>query len=106
MKPSEFLAQARDEIEAGWARGTLQDQAGNVCAVGSLRRIAQQNQASTLDGFTEVCAAGNGAATALEMMAKEFGSSSIIGFNDTRRDKQEVLTWFEKTIIGLEERGE
>ncbi len=106
MKASEHLAMARDEIEKGWTRGTLQDLAGNVCAVGAIKRVAETNQPTRLDAFVEVATAGNGAATALEMMANEFGATSIMGFNDSRRDKQEVLTWFEKTIIGLEERGE
>jgi hypothetical protein len=106
MKASEFLAAARDEIEAGWVKGTLQDLAGNVCAVGAIKRVAEQNKPTKLDEFAAVCTAGNGAATALEMLAKEFGSGSIMSFNDTRQDKQDVLNWFDKAIIGLEERGE
>lgn len=106
MKASEFLASARDEIEKGWTRGTLQDLAGNVCAVGAIKRVAEQNKPQRLDDFTAVCEAGNGAATALEMLAQEFGASGIMGFNDTRREKQDVLNWFDKAIIGLEERGE
>lgn len=106
MKASEHLAAARDEIEKGWTKGELQDNAGNVCAVGALKRVAEENQSASLDEFVEVATAGNGAATALAMMAKEFGAQSIMGFNDTRSDKQDVLNWFEKAIIGLEERGE
>lgn len=106
MKASQHLAAARDEIEKGWVQGTLQDQAGNVCAVGALKRVAEQGQKSTLDGFIDTCQAGNGAAAALETMAREFGASSIMGFNDSRASKQDVLDWFDKAIIGLEERGE
>lgn len=106
MKASEYLGKARDQIAKGWARGTLEDGQGNVCAVGSLKRIAEQQQTHGLDGFNAMCQAGNGAATALDMLAKEFGASSIMNFNDNSRDKQEVLNWFDKAIIGLEERGE
>lgn len=106
MKASEHLAAARDEIEKGWTQGTLQDNAGNVCAVGALKRVADQNQPTQLDEFVEVATAGNGAATALSMMAAEFGCATIMGFNDTRQSKQDVLNWFDKAIIGLEERGE
>jgi hypothetical protein len=106
MKASEFLAAARDEIEGGWTQGTLQDLAGNVCAVGAIKRVAEQNKPQKLDDFAAVCEAGNGAATALEMLAQEFGSSSIMSFNDTRRSKDDVLAWFDKAICGLEERGE
>ena len=106
MKASEHLAAARDEIEKGWTRGTLEDQAGNVCAVGAIKRVAEQNQSTQLDQFVEVATAGNGAAVALSMMTKEFGGNgSIMGFNDSH-SRQDVLTWFDKTIIGLEERGE
>lgn len=107
MKASEHLAAARDEIEKGWTQGTLEDQAGNVCAVGALNRVAKEQQTGTLDDFVGLCAAGSGAAKALRMMAQEFGhDGSIMGFNDSRHSKQDVLTWFEKAIIGLEERGE
>ena len=106
MKASQHLAAARDEIEKGWTQGTLQDNAGNVCAVGALKRVADTNQPTQLDEFVEVATAGNGAATALSMMAKEFGAMSIMGFNDTRASKEDVLAWFDKSIAGLEERGE
>jgi hypothetical protein len=108
MKASEYLGMARDQIEKGWARGTLEDGQGNVCAVGSLKRIAeeQRQHVTGLDDFASMCQAGNGAATALDMLAREFGAGSIMSFNDNSREKQNVLNWFDKAIIGLEERGE
>lgn len=105
MKASEHLAAARDEIEKGWTTGTLEDQAGNVCAVGALNRVAKEQQTGKLDDFVGLCNAGTGAAKALRMMAQEFGSGSIMGYNDTHT-KQDVLNWFDKAVCQLEEHGE
>ncbi len=106
MKPSEHLALARDEIERGWTRGTLQDYMGNVCSAMALERIAQQTQPQGLDAFVETCAVGNAAAAALEKVTLELGGKSIVRFNDSATSKLDVLTAFEKAICQLEERGE
>lgn len=107
MRASEYLAAARDEIEAGWTTGTLQDHMSRVCSVGALARVSATMEVNGLDDFTEVCEAGNQAATALEMVVKELGGdgASIIGYNDSH-DKDAVLMAFDKAIASLEERGE
>ena len=109
MKASEFLAMAHDEIDKGWTQGKVQDQAGNVCAVGAMRRVAEQQMGQGLDGFIDVCSAGSAAAGSLAGVAMELTDNRFVGipgFNDTREDKQEVLNWFFKALAQLEERGE
>lgn len=106
MKASEYLAAARNEIENGWVQGTIRNNEG-VCALGAIDNVARQQQPATLDDYTRITQAGSGAAKALEMLAKEFGTTSIPDYNDRMgRTKEDVLNWFDKAIIGLEERGE
>lgn len=105
MKASEHLGAARDEIDKGWTRGTLQDHLGNVCAVGAISRVAAQANPQGLDAFVETCAAGNAAAAALDKVVQELGGNTIMEFNDTST-KEDVLNAFDKAIAQLEERGE
>lgn len=106
MKASEHLAAARDELDKGWVRGTLEDHLGNVCAVGAINRVAQQSKPQGLDAFAETCTAGNAAAAALDKVVQELGGRSIMSYNDHSPSKEDVLNAFDKAIGQLEERGE
>lgn len=113
MKPSELVAQARDELFKGWAKGTLMNGEGSVCAVGALRRATMANvQNGAVGVFKEARQALN--AKAVEMAADVGIDSSywsapltqVETFNDYRgTQKQDMLNLFDKTVIGLEETG-
>lgn len=98
MKPSELLAEARDELYAGWTQGEYVSAVGNVCAIGAVERCAMRNMA-----FAEAGVAQNALnAKALEI----YGVNSVQRANDSMvSGKQDVLDLMDKCIIGLEEVG-
>lgn len=99
MKVSEFLAEARAELDAGWVQGTWQTGNGEVCHEGACDRVAMRH----LDQIPVAAAARKAIdEKALEMFGMPTGRAA----NDTTgRQKQEMLDLYDKTIIGLEERG-
>lgn len=110
MKVSELLADARDELSMGWEKGRLMNaQTGGVCAVGALRRATMNNiQQGSAALFSK-------ARQALNLKSREMRAdigypgdfSSVESFNDwAKTERADVLNMFDKTIIGLEERGE
>jgi hypothetical protein len=110
MKASEILAEARDAIAAGWTQGTVENAHGSVCAVGALRKAMMNHQEATnpknMDEFIVAMEAGSVAGEFLKDLALEFGAHSVINYNDaTGRTHEEVLNWFDKGIIQLEEKG-
>ena len=107
MKPSEFINEAADELEKGWTRNKIEDSLGNVCAVGELQRVAERHMPKTLGEFTAFAAVAQEAGEQLRAKVRELDrhSASITGYNDTRSDKSEVITLFQKAAIGLEEQG-
>lgn len=107
MKVSELVAQARDELFKGWAKGTLSD-GQNVCAVGALRRATMANlQNGAPAVFKEAREALN--LKAGEMSADvgmPFATGAVESFNDFYGTKKEdVLNLFDKATISLEEQG-
>lgn len=100
MKVSEFIGHARDELFKGWTQGAYRTNKGQVCAVGALERVAMQN-------LSEVATAGK-AQEAINAKAKEvYGVHRVQSINDrSTTGQQDMLDLFDKTMIGLEERGE
>lgn len=99
MKVSEFLAQARDELFKGWTKGAYQNTQGQVCAIGAIERVAL----STM----EIEAAAKAQQAINEKALEVYGMDIVQSVNDDRSTtKQDVLDLFDKSIIGLEERGE
>ena len=104
MKTSEFVSQARDEIHmGGWTQGAYRNTEG-VCVIGALDRVAMRNlQNGGIQAHKPAQAA------LLEKAREMFPGTiahSIPGYNDASgRTKQDTLDMFDKTIIGLEERG-
>jgi hypothetical protein len=113
MKPSEVLAQMRDVLETrGWTQKCYTDGLGRRCLLG----------AAAPQGIwtPELCAATSAALTALEDKIVEMypGGAGIRSFysspgdripifNDAPgRTKQEVFDLIDKTLIGLEEKGQ
>lgn len=97
MKASEVLGEARDELYLGWAQGNYVGQAGTVCAIGAIERVALKNMAIAEAGIAE---------NALQEKAREIYNCSVQRFNDNGRTlKEHVLELFDKTINGLEEIG-
>ncbi|OCB09247.1 hypothetical protein A5717_26085 [Mycolicibacterium porcinum] len=100
MKVSEFLTEARAELDAGWVQGTWQNGGGDVCHEGACDRVAMRH----LDQIP-VAAAARAAIDAKAMEIYNEASGRIV--NDMEgRTKQDMLDLYDKTIIGLEERGQ
>ena len=100
MKVSEFLTEARAELDAGWIQGAWQNGNGDVCHEGACDRVAMRH----LDQIPIAAAAR----AAIDAKAMEiYGLASGRSVNDTTgRQKQDMLDLYDKTILGLEERGE
>lgn len=99
MKTSELLGEARDELDKGWAQSAYQTNAGNVCAVGAIERVAMRHQ--------DIRAAARAQAEVNRLAEEIHGASYVQHFNDQLgTTKQDVLNLFDKAISGLEERGE
>lgn len=99
MKVSEFLAQARDELFKGWTKGSYQNEDGQCCAIGAIERVAMNTMAIEEAGKAQ---------EAINAKAREVhGVSQVQHINDSMgTSKQDMLDLFDKTVIGLEERGE
>jgi hypothetical protein len=99
MKVSELLGEARDELYKGWTQGSYVNNAGHVCAVGAIERVAMRHQ--------DIVAAAKAQAEINRLTAEIYGYNMVQSFNDRyNTSKQDVLNLFDKCIIGLEERGE
>lgn len=103
MKASELVAKGRDVLAAGWCQHKYEDDDGNVCAIGALRRVAP-NELGGYQGrgqaYFDACKALN--AKSYEM----FGICDVSLLNDQNMTtKQDMLDIFDKTIAGLEEKG-
>jgi hypothetical protein len=98
VKTSEFLAQAKGVIETeGWIQGDLFNALG-VCPEGAMKFAAIHHMTP---GWHE------GRKAFRDKIYEMYGELSISRWNDEPgRTKREVLEVFEKTIIGLEERGQ
>lgn len=99
MKVSEFLAQARDELFKGWTKNHYRNGEGQVCAIGAIERVALSTMA-----IEEAAAAQ----AEINAKAREIhGVEMVQHLNDSMgTSKQDMLDLFDKTVIGLEERGE
>lgn len=101
MKTSKILSDARGRLDRGWCQRVGADEHGNLCAVAAV-------------GVAESAAIGLGVSPtipypvdALYEKLKEFGSyQTLVEFNDDpHTSKQDVLNLFDKTILGLQEKG-
>lgn len=98
MKTSQLLGEARDELAKGWVKHAYSN-AGNVCAVGALERVAMRHQ--------DIVAAAKAQAELNRLSAEIYDATCVQYLNDRNRtSKQDMLDLFDKAIIGLEERGE
>jgi hypothetical protein len=99
MKVSEFLGEARDELNKGWTQRAYQNGDGEVCAIGAIERVAMRNL-DTIQAAAE-------AQREIQSKAQEVYGKYVQAFNDaSTTSKQDVLDLFDKAIAGLEERGE
>jgi hypothetical protein len=99
MKVSEFLAQARDELFKGWTKNAYHNGEGQVCAIGAIERVALSTMA-----IEEAARAQ----AEINAKAREIHGVDVVQhLNDAgKTSKQDMLDLFDKTVIGLEERGE
>jgi hypothetical protein len=99
MKASELAADARDELFQGWTQSAYVTNEGTVCAIGAVERVAMRNMAFAQAGVVQ--------AALDEKAAEIFGKPCLVQeFNDyMRTTKQDMLDLFDKTVIGLEEKG-
>lgn len=101
MKPSELVAEAHDEMAAGWVAGQYVTIDGEVCGIGALQRVAMRHMAFAEAGVAQ---------QALEAKAHElFQATSVQDIND-RRDthgtrKQDMLNMYWKVHLDLDEHG-
>jgi hypothetical protein len=92
----------------GWVRGTLENDKGNVCALGALRGVVFGTQAPTLDimdsakGFLYAIAS-----EAFEdHLSERFGTHSVPFWNDDQAaDEFEVMDEMRRCAKGLRERA-
>jgi hypothetical protein len=100
MKPSEVLRDAMKHVEAGWCKGQYDDNKGNVCAVGALRKVAAQEDVC----WDVYVTAGS---RMIQFLGYEGSMLDIVDWNDSiATTKQDVLHAMEKTAIQCEEHGE
>jgi hypothetical protein len=99
MKPSELLAEARDELYQGWAQSAYVTQNGTVCAIGAVQSCAMKHMAFAEAGVAQ---------DALNAKSLEiYGKPAVQNVNDSHgTTKQDMLDLFDKSIIGLEEHGQ
>jgi hypothetical protein len=99
MKVSEFLGEARDELYKGWTQRAYRTQAGSVCAVGAIERVALRH-------LDNIDVAGQAQDAINKAAAEVHGITQVRSVNDRiGTTKQDILDLFDKTIIGLEETG-
>lgn len=105
MKLSEFISEARDEIHMAWTQRAFR-RGESVCAIGALDRVAMRH---LQDGGVQAHKPAQGALLEKvnEMFPGKYGQWDYIpSFNDVAtRTQQDMENLFDKTIIGLEEKG-
>lgn len=98
MKQSEYLGHVRAVVAKGWHQGSATDMRGNWCSIGALSLAAVEACAGEWYGPT---------LRLLDDRCREQGFRYLMAFNDhPSTTKQDVLNFLDKTILGLEERGE
>jgi hypothetical protein len=103
MKASEYIRAGRDEIAKGWCKYKGMDGNGNVCAYGALARVTER---IPMDVRIAMKPNGRIAEDYLTALVVEIGFDGVISMNDDpSTTQQDMLNLFEKTAIGLEERG-
>lgn len=94
MKASELAADARDELSMNYVSGAYSTQAGEVCSISALERVAVRNMAIQEAGVVQ---------RALEAKCLEvYGKLSIPSTHDSIC-KDAMLELWDKTVIGLQE---
>jgi len=103
MKVSEFVAQVRDVLSGHWTQGRYKNEhTGDVCILSGCERVTLYNIAEQ-----DIVPTAARAVKAINKKTHEMHNVSIIPFNDDDdTNHQDVLNLLDKTVIGLEERGE
>jgi hypothetical protein len=111
MKPSEVLVEMRDVLAArGWTQNCYMDEPGRRCLLGAAAAVWSPERCPALsaaltaleDKIAEMYPCG----AALRSVNSHAGSSLPV-FNDAPgRTLQEILDLIDKTLIGLEEKGQ
>lgn len=96
MRTRDILYKARNIINNGWAKFTLETPDGRCCALGAI------NKAQTGSGLL----AGSRSFEATNYVKDCIGNEgefycSLSSFNDTRETKEEVIAVFDKAIAKL-----
>lgn len=97
MKPSEILADARDELSVNYTRGTYMAADGTVCSISAIERVAMANM--------EFEAAAVAQQALLKKVRELFGKNADIEHAHDGISKDAMLEIWDKAIIQLEEVG-